>query len=104
MKEVDIVVEELLSDDWKIEHIAQHDVAPDEVEKSLADEYAICLKAKHGRIMVLGRAGNRLITTVLNEQEGEGVFYVITPRDMAKKERVFYRTGKGKRNDEEQGT
>jgi len=57
------------------------------------------IKARHGRIMVLGKAGSRLITTVLNEQGSEGVFYVITARDMAKKERAFYRTGKGKRND-----
>jgi len=99
MEEVDIVVEELLWDDWNVEHIAQHDVTPDEVEKSLADEHAIYLKAKHGRIMVLGKAGNRLITTVLSEQGSEGVFYVITARDMAKKERAFYRAEKGKSND-----
>lgn len=41
--------------------------------------------------MVLGRAETRLIATVLNEQEMNGVYYVITARDMSKKERAFYR-------------
>ena len=64
MEEVGVVVEELIWDDWNVDHIARHDVTPDVGERSLADEHAIFLRAKHGRIMVLWRAGERLITTV----------------------------------------
>ncbi len=91
----EIVVVELLWDDWNMDHIARHDVTPRDVEQALADKHVVRFKAKHGRIMALGRAGRRLIATVLNEQDEKGVFYVITARDMAKKERAFYRAQRG---------
>lgn len=81
----------LLWDGWNVTHIARHQVTPEEVELSLSDRNAVFLKAKQGRIMVLGRAETRFIATVLNEQEMNGVYYVITARDMSKKERAFYR-------------
>ena len=94
MNPVAIVVRQIIWDDWNIEHISQHNVIPDEVELSLTDEHAIFLRAKQGRIMILGRANKRLITTILNEQSVEGTFYVITARDMSKNERAFYRSVK----------
>ncbi|MCA9962689.1 MAG: BrnT family toxin [Anaerolineales bacterium] len=99
MQSIEIVIIELLWDDWNIEHIARHDVVPDEVELSLTDEHAVFLKAKENRVMVLGRAGDRLISTVMNEQATKGQYYVITARDMSKKERAFYRAQKGKHDE-----
>lgn len=96
MESIEIIITELIWDDWNTEPIARHTVVPDEVELSLTDEYAVFLKAKLGRVMVLGRAGERLISIVMNEQDTKGQFYVITARDMSKKERAFYRTQKGK--------
>ena len=104
MKQLDVVIEELLWDDWNTAHIARHNVTPYEVEQSLIDEDVVFLRANHGRIMVLGRAGKRLISTILNEQEPTGVFYVITARDMAKKERALYRAQRGEGNGKEQDT
>ena len=49
--------------------------------------------------MILGCAEKRLITTVLNAQEIEGLYYVITARDMSKKERAFYRSRKEEKNE-----
>ncbi len=97
-----IVVRQIIWDDWNIEHISQHNVVPDEVELSMADEHAVFLRATQGRIVILGRAKKRLITTILNEQSVEGTFYVITARDMSKKERAFYRSVKEKSNEEKQ--
>jgi uncharacterized protein len=95
MEKKEVVITQLHWDDWNLAHIARHGVVPEEVEQSLKDEMALFLKARQGRVMVLGRAGARLIATVLNEQETEGLFYVITARDMSKKERAYYRTQKG---------
>ena len=92
MDPVAIVVRKIIWDDWNIEHTSRHNVVPNEVQDSLADEHAAYLIAKHGRVMVLGRAGKRLIATIMNEQAGKGIFYVITARDMSKKERTFYRS------------
>lgn len=96
MEPVTIVIRSLIWDDWNVEHISKHNVFPAEVELSLADENAVFLRAKRGRVMVLGRAKNKLITTILSAQADEGVFYVVTSRDMAKKERAFYRSLKEK--------
>ena len=97
MEEEPIRITKLLWDEWNITHIARHKVIQQEVELSLTDKNAIFLKAKQGRIMVLGRAEARLITSVLNEQETSGVYYVITARDMSKKERAFYRARGGEK-------
>jgi hypothetical protein len=94
MDNVEITITQLIWDDWNIEHIARHDVTPEEVERSLSDPDALFLKAKEGRVMVLGRTEKRLLTVVLNAQETNDVYYVITARDMSKKERTFYRAQK----------
>jgi uncharacterized DUF497 family protein len=91
MEEIDITISKLIWDDWNIEHIAHHEVTTEEVEASLADTNAIYLKAKRGRVMVLGRTGSRLVTTVMNQQKNPQEFYIITSRDMSKKERAYYR-------------
>lgn len=99
MNEIKIIITQLIWDDWNIDHIARHDVAPEEVELSFSDPDAIFLQAKQGRVMILGRANKRLITTVLNAQEIRGLYYVITARDMSKKERAFYRSRKEVKNE-----
>ena len=94
MEELTLIITQLIWDDWNIAHIARHHVTPEEVEQSLGDQDVLFLKAKQGRLMVFGRAGTRLMAIVLNEQEISGVYYVITARDMSKKERTFYRVQK----------
>ena len=96
MEEIHIVIESLIWDDWNIDHISLHDVVPEEVELSLTDDNKLFIQAKQGRVIVLGRSGKRLLTTVLNPQETEGAYYVITARDMSKKERAFFRSNGGK--------
>jgi uncharacterized DUF497 family protein len=103
MEPVAVVIRQLIWDDWNVGHISRHNVVPNEVEYSLADDCAVFLRAKHGRVMVLGKAGKKLITTVMNEQAVEGIFYMITARDMSKKERNFYRSMK-ENLDEEQSS
>lgn len=99
MKETNVIVTELIWDDWNVNHIAQHNVMPEEVEQSLVDEEAVFLQAKQGRVMVLSSTGTRLLATVLNAQETGGAYYVVTARDMSKKERAFYRARKEARNE-----
>jgi len=92
MDPVALVIRQLIWDDWNVEHISRHNVVPAEVELSLTDKHAVFLRAKQGRVMVLGRTKKRLITTILNVQSDEGTFYVITARDMSKIERAYYRS------------
>lgn len=99
MEEVEIIITEIIWDEWNVAHISRHNITPDEVEQTLSNSNVVFLKAKQGRLMVLGRAGARLITTILNAQKMDGAFYVITARDMSKKERTFYRKRVETRNE-----
>lgn len=99
MEQIDVIITQLLWDEWNVNHIARHNVVPAEVQTALNDPDAVFIKAKQSRVMVLGRANTRLLAVILNEQETSGVYYVITARDMSKKERAFYRTRKENRHE-----
>ncbi len=92
MKTYHVIVRKLIWDDWNVSHIKRHDVYPEEVELSLKDKYVVFLKGHSGRLIILGRANKRLLAVIINEQDTAGVFYVVTARDMSKKERNFYRS------------
>lgn len=80
-----IVVKKLIWDEYNIEHIRKHDVTKDEVEE-IASNIIAHEKAKQGRYLVIGRAGSRILSVFLN-RKGVGIYYPVTARDAAKKER-----------------
>lgn len=82
----------LVWDEWNVEHIARHKVNPSEVEKAIKDKERKVLQTYQGRLLILGRVERRLLTVIL-APEDEGKYYVVTARDMSKKERKFYRSG-----------
>lgn len=99
MQQIEVMITELLWDNWNSDHITKHQLTPADVELALTDKDAVFLRAKQERVMVLGRSNNRLLAIVLNQQVGTEQFYVITARDMSKKERAFYRAQKGSANE-----
>ncbi len=42
--------------------------------------------------MFLGKTAQRMLAIVMNQQENPEEFYIITARDMSKKERAYYCT------------
>lgn len=95
-----IEVKQLIWDEWNVRHIAQHSVTPQEVELSLSDKFLVFIKGHSNRIMSLGRAGKRLITTVLEPKDNK-TYYIVSARDMAKKERAIYRREKTQKGEDE---
>jgi len=85
---VKVRVSQLIWDDWNINHIKKHNVKSSEVEKTLSFKTKT-LKSYKGRFLVLGRCGERLLTIVI-AQEKNNKYYVVTARDMSKKERRYY--------------
>lgn len=81
---------ELIWDAFNQSHFSKHAVSMAEVEEALQDPDSKELGAHSGRFLKLGRAGKRLLTLVLSKEDN-GKFYVVTARDMSKKERRFYR-------------
>lgn len=80
-----LVVKKLIWDDWNVEHIKKHKVTVSEVE-NLAKNVALHKKAKQGRYAIIGRVGSRILTAIV-DRRGLGIYYPVTARDSAKKER-----------------
>ena len=87
-----VKIHQVLWDEWNIEHISLHRVSSVEVEKALSDPRVVFLPTYNDRIVVLGRSGERLLSVVMAEEK-EGIFYIVTARDMSIKERGLYRNG-----------
>lgn len=97
---VHLIITKLIWDAWNIDHIARHNVVASEVEKAMSDTNAVFLQSYKSRVLVLCRSGSRQLTVVLQPQRIKGEYYVVTARDMAKKEREHYRLKQTERKNE----
>ena len=72
-------------DAFNIEHIKKHNVTIQEVEEATRNVIDH-KKARYGRYAVFTKLKNRLLTLIV-KRKGVGVYYIVTARDTAKKER-----------------
>ncbi|MCB9438398.1 MAG: hypothetical protein H6673_15590 [Anaerolineales bacterium] len=85
---------QLIWDDWNVEHIAQHDITPQEVEEVCASEH-IMLETYGYRVMIVGlTTAQRFVSVVLAPKE-HGVYYPVTARPSSRRERQYYSEQKG---------
>ena len=90
-----ISVEELVWDAWNVGHIAVHGLSPDDVEEVCRGDFWAS-ETYAGRLRVVGpNASGNLLTVILAPQQQAGVYYVVTARPAARKERRRYRELKG---------
>ena len=80
-----IKIRELIWDEYNIEHIKKHNVTVQEIE-TVTQKLITHKKTKGGRYAVFGRAGGRILTLIVR-REKQSVYYLVTARDAAKKER-----------------
>lgn len=79
-------IKELVWDDWNVEHIKKHEVSVFEVEE-VCYQPINSFKSYQNRLIILGKTkNNRLLTLVLIKKD-KGIYYLITARDMSRKER-----------------
>lgn len=78
-------IKQLIWDAYNIEHIKKHNVERDEVEV-VAKNFIAHKRVKLGRYSIFGRIGLRIITVII-KRVSTGVYYPVTARDVAKKER-----------------
>ena len=78
-------------DDKNIEHVARHNVAPDEIEDVAFDDEPWIRKGREGTRYMLGYtvAGRYLFTVYV--LRSKGVARVITARDMDEKTKKLYK-------------
>ncbi|MHB1405152.1 MAG: BrnT family toxin [Desulfitobacteriaceae bacterium] len=77
--------------DWNdanIEHIARHNVIPDEAEEAFLD--ALFRKRRDGRLLVYGVTDPGRYIFIVVALKPDGVVRVITARDMSHSERRYY--------------
>lgn len=80
-----IKMRRLVWDEINTEHIKKHRVSVSEVEE-VGENLLVHQKAKKDRYLIIGRTAGRILTVILN-RKGIGIYYPVTARDAAKKER-----------------
>ncbi|MDQ3655170.1 MAG: BrnT family toxin [Chloroflexota bacterium] len=78
-------------DDWNRDHIAKHDVSPEEVEEMLATA-PVFRRTYKQRFQLLGPtlAGRMLSVIVGANPERHAIFYVFSARPASRSERRIY--------------
>jgi len=89
-------LDELVWDDWNVEHVAGHDVEPEEVEEVCTSRRRLVLRiglSKQGleRYQVFGPTGSGRLLVIILDRVQPGRFYVVTARDTAGREKRRYR-------------
>lgn len=80
-----IIVKKLIWDEFNLEHIKKHNVTTDEVEE-VGQNIIAHERTKQKRYLIIGQVGSRILTVIIN-RKGMGIYYPVTARDAAKKER-----------------
>jgi uncharacterized DUF497 family protein len=90
-----IYVRRLTWDAWNVAHVARHSVVPEEIEQMCHGDF-IVRPTYRQRLLVIGPAlAGRVLAAVLEPEEAEDSYYVVTARPADRKERATYRREKG---------
>jgi len=81
-----IRIKQLIWGDWNVEHISKHKVGINEVEE-VCRFAGKTFKSYKGRLIILGKTQKGRLLTIVLAPEDKGKYYVVTARDMSKKER-----------------
>lgn len=82
-------ITELLRDEWNLEHIARHNVEPEEVvEVALSGHYT--KRARGGTYLLVGQTQAGRYLTVIVAPRGGNIYYVVTARDSTREDRRRY--------------
>lgn len=76
-------------DDWNMEHIKKHDVSKAEVEQAFHSKIYIA-DSYFARKIILGKTKKGRLLTIVVSFEKQKEPYVVSARDMSKKERRIY--------------
>lgn len=79
----------LVWDEWNIEHIKKHTVTKEEVEEACKSK-TVKSKSYLGRQIILGKTKIGRLLTIVVSFEKQQEPYVVSARDMSKKERRLY--------------
>lgn len=85
-----MLINNLIWDEWNIEHIARHGVDPEEVEQTCNSRHLI-RRGKQGTYTLTGQTKDGRYLTIILAPRGKGSFYPVTARDSDNKERKLFK-------------
>ena len=86
-----LVIDTLVVDQHRIEHIARHEVTLDEVMEIVSGDYAY-IQGHHERWLVIGKTSQgRALTVVVGARPQQNAHGLVTARPASRDERGFYR-------------
>jgi len=84
-----VIINAFIWDDFNIQHIAKHQISPNEVEEVLNRPYIIT-KEERKRHTIYGiTLNNRMIIVVIESRDNDN-YYPITAYDMSSRQKKFY--------------
>ncbi len=88
---MDFVIDELIIEKDRLEHIARHKVTIEEVLEITNGDY-VYIDGKLGRWLLIGKTKkNRYLTVVIGKRDKKSVYGLVTARPSSKEERSFYK-------------
>ena len=85
---------QLVWDPRNVAHIARHRVTWREVEEVSRGDY-VERQSYMLRVILIGPTNTGRVLSVILEDKGDGLYYVVTARPASRRERRFYRQQKG---------
>lgn len=87
---MDVVIEKLIIEKDRSEHIKKHKVSITEVFEVIAEDYLI-LEGKFDKSLLVGKTKKgRIITVVVGKRSGKNEYGLVTARHVKKKEEILY--------------
>jgi len=88
---MDIVIDELIIEEDRPEHIKKHKVSVEEVFEVINEDYLV-LEGKSDKLLLVGKTKKgRLITVIVGKRAGENRYGFVTARHIKKKEELLYK-------------
>ncbi len=88
---MDIVIEELIIEEDRPEHIKKHTISIKEVLEVISGDYLV-LEGKSEKSLLVGKTKKeRLITVIVGSRSGKNRYGLVTARHIKKKEELLYK-------------
>lgn len=88
---MDFIVETLVVDEHRVEHIARHRVSLDEVLEIVSGDY-VYIRGRGDRWLLIGQTEQaRFLTVVVGERPSRNTYGLVTARPASREERSLYR-------------
>lgn len=79
-------IEELVWDEYNLEHIKKHNVSKCEVEEACAKIIDSFISYER-RLLFIGETKDKRLLSLVLVEKSKGVYYLVTARDTSRKER-----------------